>query len=91
MTAPSPSRPWWKRKRLVGAVALWLLATYPFSSGPMIYGVARGWVSPGVFAVAYAPLLTIAEAERPNGLVLRWRDYNGAAWTAGLRDAAASD
>src|SRR5690606_14751489 len=53
-----PRNPWWKRKRWIAALALWLAlpVLYPFSAGPAEYAVQRGWVYRSVVGPYYRPL-----------------------------------
>jgi len=56
VTAPPPRRPWWKRKRTWAAAALWLVAAYPLSRGPVEYAAARGWLPAAYGTSFYGPL-----------------------------------
>lgn len=37
-------RPFWKRKRWIAAVVLFLVLAYPASFGPFMYCIVRGWL-----------------------------------------------
>ena len=55
----SDRRDWWKRKRRWAAVAVWLIAAYPLSLGPMIWLYDRGYLPASALAYVdpfYAPL-----------------------------------
>ncbi len=60
MISPAPRRPFWKRKRWIAALALWLLVAYPLSVGPIAYAMERGWISQAT-AEAYAHPIEIAD------------------------------
>ena len=49
-------RPWWKKKRWVTALALWVAVAYPLSAGPATYCQVRGWFPWELNNAAYAPL-----------------------------------
>jgi len=54
-------------------VAVALLAVYPLSFGPAIWGDARGYVSHSFVARAYWPLLcTVVHGPTPASAPLRW-------------------
>ena len=40
----SARRAWWKRRRWVAAIVLWLLVAHPLSIGPLSYSDTRGWI-----------------------------------------------
>ena len=48
MNEPTPTRPWWRKRRWRLALTLWLVLPllYPASFGPVVYARARGWWSP---------------------------------------------
>ena len=62
MTGPddTPRRPWWRRKRTVAALWLWLLVAYPLSVGPVAYTMERGWIAEAT-AEAYARPIEVAD------------------------------
>lgn len=67
------TRPWWKKKRWLAALVLWVAVAYPLSAGPAAYCAARGWCPMGLANAAYAPL---ALAVRPSpGLRRTFEDY----------------
>ena len=54
----SQRRPWWKRKRWIVALVLWLVIAYELSFGPALYASTRGWIDTRlVFAVWSFPLM----------------------------------
>ena len=81
MTAPPPRRPWWRRKRMWAAVAVWLAlpVLYVLADGPVGYCVARGWIPTGAWTAAYGPAwrLAIGCGGPPDAFVryhFRWVD-----------------
>lgn len=74
-----PRKPWWKRKRWIAAIALWLAlpVLYPFSVGPAEYAVQRGWVYSSVVAPYYRPLRWAMRGRRVPwfaAYVSKWRE-----------------
>ena len=63
MTEP---KPWWKRKRWIAALVLWLVIAYPLSLWPVAYLVGRGWLPVTPVKAAYAPVSFVADALRPH-------------------------
>lgn len=62
----SVRRPWWRTKRSwAAALTIWLLVGYPLSSGPVVYLVGRGWLSPDAFNIAYLPVANVVDLVGP--------------------------
>ena len=68
MTAPA-RRPWYRKKRWIAALAVWLLIAYPVSEGPVRYAEYRGW-NPDM--AVYRPL-DAAERWVPGLWTFRWQ------------------
>ncbi|HEX6986979.1 MAG TPA: hypothetical protein VF170_16495 [Planctomycetaceae bacterium] len=56
MTDLQPGRRWWRKKRWVATLLLWMLATYLLSVGPARYAAARGWISPTTVDAYFQPV-----------------------------------
>ena len=65
MTEPVQT-PWWKRKRWIAAMVVWLIVAYPLSIWPAGYLVGRGWLPVAQANVAYAPVIALADELRPH-------------------------
>jgi hypothetical protein len=73
-----PGRPWWRRKWVWAALALWLAVAYPLSLGPVAYLVGRGWITKTQATAVYAPIIYGADSLRPHpGLGLGSPDEEG--------------
>lgn len=78
-------RPWWRTKRSCAAVlTIWLLVAYPLSSGPVVYLVGRGWVSPDTFNAIYLPVTTVADRV---GLRSQWDRWEREWFYSGVEDS----
>jgi hypothetical protein len=77
MTDP-PRKLFWKRKRWIAAVVVWLVVVYPLSVWPVAYAVGRGWLPITFVQAFYAPVLYGADALRPHpGIGLAPPDAEG--------------
>ena len=63
--AALPRKPWWKRKRWIAAILLWVVLAYPLSLWPVAYGVGRGWLPASQMRTYCAPVLSTANALMP--------------------------
>ncbi len=55
-------RPWWKKKRWVAAMALWVVVAYLLSVGPARYALARGWISGAASDIYMRPAIDSMDA-----------------------------
>jgi hypothetical protein len=77
MAEPQRS-PWWKRKRWIAAIVVWLVITYPLSIWPAAYAVERGWLPVGMANFCYTPVIAAAQKLRPHpGIGLGPANANG--------------
>jgi len=61
----SPRKTWWKRKRLIAAILVWLVIAYPLSLWPAAYLAGRGWLPLVALKDVYAPVIALANHVAP--------------------------
>lgn len=59
MTDPA-RRPWWKKKRWVAALAVWLVVMYPLGAGPFRYALIRGWLPDVLHGAVVQPMALLS-------------------------------
>lgn len=65
-------RPWWRKKRWIAAILLWLVITYPTSVGPAAYLLRLGILPFPTFEIIYRPLFKLPESTWQAVYLDRW-------------------